>query len=101
MGLEVEHSKKRLANANYINGLDPDSAGMEVPDSGQVRLEALGYRQELHRRFNMYTSFASSLVLMANTSGITGVDRKGFHLCCVCQTDPDHGCCTSISSSRR
>ena len=41
-------------------------------DSGQARLHALGYRQELRRSFGAFTSFAVSLVLMANSSGITG-----------------------------
>ncbi|KAK9909174.1 hypothetical protein WJX75_008248 [Coccomyxa subellipsoidea] len=41
-------------------------------DSGEARLEALGYRQELHRKFNMYDSFAVSVVLMCNIGGITG-----------------------------
>ena len=39
----------------------------------QARLHELGYRQELRRSFNAFTSFACSLVLMANSSGITGV----------------------------
>ena len=41
-------------------------------DSGQARLQAMGYRQELRRSFGPLTSFATSLVLMANSGGITG-----------------------------
>ena len=41
-------------------------------DSGQARLHALGYRQELRRVFTPVTSFSTSLVLMADTAPITG-----------------------------
>lgn len=60
-----------LASASDLTRIDPEHPSASV-DSGQARLEALGYRQELHRKFTMYGSFATSLVLMANTSGITG-----------------------------
>ena len=63
--------KQGLASASELAAMDAE-AHATASDSGQARLEILGYRQELHRKFTMYTSFASSLVLMANTSGITG-----------------------------
>lgn len=63
--------KQGLASASELAAMDAE-AHATASDSGQARLEVLGYRQELHRKFSTYTSFASSLVLMANTSGITG-----------------------------
>jgi hypothetical protein len=51
---------------------DADSEPGTSMDSGQARLHALGYRQELRRTFNAFTSFACGLALMANSSGITG-----------------------------
>lgn len=41
-------------------------------DSGQARLQALGYRQELRRLFGVFASFATGLVFMGNCGGITG-----------------------------
>lgn len=66
--------KQGLASASELAAMDTE-AHATAADSGQERLEILGYRQELHRKFSMYTSFASSLVLMANTSGITGAPQ--------------------------
>ncbi len=71
---------KGLASASDLSRMDPEQPSAAM-DSGQVRLEALGYRQELHRKFSMYTSFATSLVLMANTSGITG--KRGSCWTCI------------------
>ena len=59
---------------------DADSEPGTIMDSGQARLHALGYRQELRRTFNAFTSFACGLALMANSSGITGW--------CCCPTAP-------------
>jgi hypothetical protein len=41
-------------------------------DSGQARLQGLGYKQELQRKFGLFASFSSSLALMAYSSGLTG-----------------------------
>ncbi|KAK9908694.1 hypothetical protein WJX75_001534 [Coccomyxa subellipsoidea] len=68
---EMGIPKMGLASASDLTRIDSEQPSASV-DSGQARLEALGYRQELHRKFTMYGSFATSLVLMANTSGITG-----------------------------
>ncbi len=41
-------------------------------DSGQARLEQLGYRQELDRKFGRFSSFAASFSLCSFMLGITG-----------------------------
>ena len=48
---------------------------LSAADSGQARLHALGYRQELRRVFTPVTSFSTSLVLMADTAPITGEEN--------------------------
>lgn len=65
--------------------LEPRAAA----DSGQARLHALGYRQELRRVFGPVTSFSTSLVLMAVTAPITGMEEGGAHiwLLLVCQLE--------------
>ncbi|CAL8466365.1 g5901 [Coccomyxa elongata] len=40
-------------------------------DSGEARLQALGYKQELRREFGLLSSTCSSLAFMAFSSGIT------------------------------
>ena len=40
-------------------------------DSGEARLHALGYKQELRREFGLLSSTCSSLAFMAFSSGIT------------------------------
>jgi hypothetical protein len=50
--------------------LDPEGA---PKDSGQVRLEELGYKQELSRRLGLLSSVASSFATIAYMMGITGI----------------------------
>ena len=45
-------------------------------DSGQARLQGLGYKQELQRKFGLFASFSSSLALMAYSSGLTGARAR-------------------------
>ena len=61
-------------------------------DSGQARLHALGYRQELRRTFGVFASFATGLVLMGNCGSITGVIQTSSH----CSVTGSHACCSCI-----
>jgi len=54
-----------------------DQEGVAL-DSGQARLEALGYKQELSRRLGLCSSVASSFATMAYMMGITGMARAGL-----------------------
>ncbi|EIE25067.1 amino acid transporter [Coccomyxa subellipsoidea C-169] len=49
--------------------IDPEGA---AKDSGQIRLEELGYKQELSRRLGLISSVASSFATIAYMMGITG-----------------------------
>ncbi|BDA43078.1 Amino-acid permease BAT1 [Coccomyxa sp. Obi] len=46
--------------------------GKEIVDSGQARLAALGYKQELKRDFNLFTNSAISFSIISILTGITG-----------------------------
>lgn len=59
-------------------------------DSGQARLEQMGYKQELDRKFDMFSSFSASFSLMSFMMGVTGErpSQAPFflsvtHICCV------------------
>lgn len=68
---EMGFAMRGMASASDLTRMDLEQPCGSL-DSGEARLEALGYRQELHRKFNMYDSFAVSVVLMCNIGGITG-----------------------------
>jgi hypothetical protein len=42
-------------------------------DSGELRLQTLGYKQELRREFSLFSSISCSIALMAFSSGLTGL----------------------------
>ena len=71
MGKDVELSQSRAPEHAMGFWEDAEPQKQHI-DSGEARLQALGYRQEMRRIFGAFTSFACSLVLMANSSGITG-----------------------------
>ena len=50
-------------------------------DSGQVRLEELGYKQELQREFGLLTSVAVGCSVMSFLLGVTG--ESPHHLICT------------------
>ncbi len=59
-------------------GMDVERAG--PVDSGQARLEALGYKQELRRTWGMLASFSCSFALMSCIMCITGANRSVSHI---------------------
>ena len=72
--------KPSTGSNSTTNSLGPhkhDCAGTIDPealckDSGQVRLEELGYKQELRREFGLLTSVAVGCSVMSFLLGITG-----------------------------
>lgn len=47
-------------------------SGATSVDSGEARLAALGYTQELKRGFNLFQNFAISFSIISILTGITG-----------------------------
>ncbi|BDA41309.1 Amino-acid permease BAT1 [Coccomyxa sp. Obi] len=47
-------------------------------DTGQIRLEELGYKQEMSRRFGVISSSSASFSLMSFMTGITGALSIGY-----------------------
>ena len=64
--------------------IDPEGA---AKDSGQIRLEELGYKQELSRRLGLISSVASSFATIAYMMGITG-QRSPLRLIHLCHLLP-------------
>ena len=58
--------------ARKLPHVSADMESSRAPDSGQARLEALGYKQQLRRSFGFRSSFGASLTLMSCIMGITG-----------------------------
>ncbi|CAL8461967.1 g1498 [Coccomyxa elongata] len=57
---------------NNLEGSSPEDPQGAAKDTGQARLEELGYKQELNRRLGLVSSVASSFATMAFMMGITG-----------------------------
>lgn len=55
-----------------MEGSGPEDPQGAAKDTGQARLEELGYKQELNRRLGLVSSVASSFATMAFMMGITG-----------------------------
>lgn len=61
-----------LADPSPSTRNDAEGGKQAALDSGELRLEMLGYQQELRRDFGLFTSLCSSVSLMAFSSGLTG-----------------------------
>lgn len=61
-----------------------DLEGRQVKDSGQARLEALGYKQELRRKWGTTSSFSCSFALMSCIMCITGAPLDAEEWCSPC-----------------
>lgn len=66
-----------LSNQYKLNDADPSvSSGTTSMDSGERKLAALGYTQQLNRGFSTFTNFAVSFSIISILTGVTG----GLHL---------------------
>ncbi len=70
-------SKGSIPSTRKLGFDEQNGAGEKDPealckDSGQVRLEELGYKQELQREFGLLTSLAVGCSVMSFLLGITG-----------------------------
>ena len=64
-----------LSNQYKLSDADPSvasGASYSTQDSGERKLAALGYTQELNRGFSTFTNFAVSFSIISLMTGITG-----------------------------
>ena len=102
VSLESAKSHDLLNSQFKLSDENPSIANgtsYSTQDSGERKLAALGYSQELNRGFNTFTNFAVSFSIISLLTGITGVPLvlhlgilahtlhvDMFHLC------PEHDC---------
>lgn len=75
VSLESAKSHDLLNNQYKLSDADPSVASgtsYDSQDSGERKLAALGYTQELNRGFNTFTNFAVSFSIISILTGITG-----------------------------
>lgn len=82
--VSLESAKSHdLLNGQYkLSDADPSvSSGTSyaTQDSGERKLAALGYNQELNRGFSTFTNFAVSFSIISILTGITGAHAQ-YHL---------------------
>ena len=73
--LESAKSHDLLNNQYKLSDEDPSVASgssYSTQDSGERKLAALGYTQELNRGFSTFTNFAVSFSIISILTGITG-----------------------------
>ena len=76
--------------------MSTDVEGIGNLDSGRLRLEALGFKQELRRTMGFRSSFCASLSLMSSIMGITGASTRRNYILRETQRPPrDNGFLTS------
>ena len=78
--LESAKSHDLLTQQLKLSDNDPSvHSGTSSQDSGERKLAALGYTQELNRGFSTFTNFAVSFSIISILTGITGI-----HGCSAC-----------------
>ena len=71
--LESAKSHDLLTHQFKLSDTDPSvHSGTSSQDSGERKLAALGYTQELNRGFSTFTNFAVSFSIISILTGITG-----------------------------
>ena len=79
VSLESAKSHDLLTNQYKLSDEDPSVASgssYATQDSGERKLAALGYTQELNRGFSTFTNFAVSFSIISILTGITGACQR-------------------------
>lgn len=79
VSLDSAKSHDLLTNQYKLSDEDPSVASgssYATQDSGERKLAALGYTQELNRGFSTFTNFAVSFSIISILTGITGAYQK-------------------------
>jgi hypothetical protein len=94
--LETAKSHDLLNNQYKLSDENPSVASgssYSTQDSGERKLAALGYTQELNRGFSTFTNFAVSFSIISILTGITGNQFQVY----ACSQLFQHLLCTLLS----
>ena len=99
--LESAKSHDLLNNQYKLSDENPSVASgssYSTQDSGERKLAALGYTQELNRGFSTFTNFAVSFSIISILTGITGNQFQVYYILYACwQTLFKHLLCTLLA----
>ena len=76
------YNKDSLSNQYQLSASNSGvSRANTAVDSGERKLAALGYTQQLKRGFTTFTNFAVSFSIISILTGLTSEPRNSLHHC--------------------